>query len=191
MKATRVPPDHKTSRHGSRSRRTRTTPQVPSPASVGPDTIAPRGSAGRFRQKTLAHPRGERRDNRRGRSESRRLPIAARRRRRAHLRGGRSDHVVLAADGPSSQPARQSSPPCRLLQDVRRDRCLHPLTRYWSRMPSARPRPSQNRRTGRRTTQPRPTGLTAGPAAEPRRRPSSSGQGSPGPGSRSPAALVT
>jgi hypothetical protein len=31
------------------------------------------------------------------RSESRRLPLAARRRRRAHLRGGRSDHVVLVS----------------------------------------------------------------------------------------------
>jgi len=50
LKAARVPPDHKasrsTSRPGSRSRRPRTTPQVPSPASAGPDTTLPRAWAG-------------------------------------------------------------------------------------------------------------------------------------------------
>jgi len=43
--------------------------------------------------RAAGHVRANRRDNRRGRSESRRLPRTARRRRRAHLRGGRSGHV--------------------------------------------------------------------------------------------------
>lgn len=54
--------------------------------------------------RAAGHVRANRRDNRRGRGESRRLPIAARRRRRAHLRGGRSDHVVLAADPADLHP---------------------------------------------------------------------------------------